>query len=145
MSTEIALLRSSFELIRTRDPKFVHRFYNHLFVRHPPSKSLFWRNSREAQEQMVTDTFAAIVDHLDDEPWLRENLGNMGAKHVVYGVTPVMYDWVGEALLKALRDVAGHDWTDEVRDAWTRAYQKIATLMLAGAEPYDLASCQKVA
>ena len=40
-----------------------------------------------------------------------------------------MYGQVGDALLATLAEVAGNDWTPEIRDAWAEAYGAICGLM----------------
>ena len=50
-----------------------------------------------------------------------------------YGVTDEMYDYVGDALLATLAEVAAEAWTPEVATQWTLAYGAISGLMLAGA------------
>ena len=81
---------------------------------------------------MLTAALVAVLDHLEDAPWLRSTLGALGSKHVGYGVTREMYDWVGASLLATLAEVAGPNWTRELNDAWAEAYSAIVSLMLAG-------------
>jgi hemoglobin-like flavoprotein len=66
-------------------------------------------------------------------PWLKDTLGALGTKHVDYGVTREMYDWVGTSLLATLAEVAGPAWTPELQAAWSEAYGAIASLMQARA------------
>jgi len=129
----IPLLRASFERVVEHHPDITHHFYEILFERYPQVRALFGRNSREAQEQMLTRALVAVVDHLEDASWLVETLTALGAKHVDYGVTDEMYDWVGESLLAALARAEGLHWTPEVEASWTAAYGFIATTMQAGA------------
>ena len=133
MALNVPVLRSTFDLVVERQPQLVHRFYELLFTRYPQVKPLFGRNSAAAQEKMLTDALGAVVDHLEDAPWLARTLGALGAKHEGYGVTAEMYDWVGSCLLSALGEAAGKDWTREAEIAWTDAYGAIAALMKAGA------------
>jgi len=133
MSLNVPLLRSSFDLVVERQPRLTSRFYEILFQRYPEAKLLFHRNKPELQEKMLTDTLVAVMDRLDDAPWLTATLKGMGAKHVEYGVTNEMYGWVGASLLAALAEAAGPDWTPELEAAWTDAYGAIASLMKAGA------------
>jgi hemoglobin-like flavoprotein len=129
MSLNAPLLRSSFDLVVERQPKLVHRFYEILFDRYPQSKSLFGRNTPQKQEEMLTAALVAVLDHIEDAPWLVSTLGQLGAKHDEYGVTPEMYGWVGSSLLATLAEVAGKDWTPELETAWTDAYGAIVGLM----------------
>ncbi len=134
MSLNVPLLRSSFELVVERQPQLTRRFYEILFQRYPQAKPLFHRRTPDAQEKMLNDALVAVMDRLDDAPWLTSTLKELGAKHVSYGVTAEMYDWVGASLLATLAEVAKDDWTPELEAAWTEAYGAIAGLMLSGAE-----------
>jgi hemoglobin-like flavoprotein len=129
MALNVPLLRSTFELVVERQPLVVHRFYEILFTRHPEAKALFGRNSAAAQEKMLTDALVAVVDHLEDAPWLTSTLAALGVKHKAYGVTPEMYGWVGGSLLAALAEVAGKDWSPAAEAAWTDAYGAIVSMM----------------
>jgi hemoglobin-like flavoprotein len=129
MALNAPLLRSSFDLVVERQPKLVHRFYEILFDRYPQSKPLFGRNTPQKQEEMLTAALVAVLDHIEDAPWLVTTLGQLGAKHDEYGVTPEMYGWVGSSLLATLAEVADKDWTPELETAWTDAYGAIVGLM----------------
>lgn len=82
---------------------------------------------------MLQEALVSILDHLDDAAWLEETLTAMGRKHVDYGVTEEMYDWVGDSLLTTISEVAGDDWSPELEEAWKQAYAAIASLMIQGA------------
>lgn len=133
MSLNVELLRSSFELVLEREPKVTKRFYEILFDKYPQAKPLFSRNTPEKQQQMLAEALVAVVDHLEDAAWLQDTLHGMGAKHIEYGVTDEMYDWVGASLLATLAEVAGDAWTDELAQAWTAAYGAISGMMIEGA------------
>lgn len=132
MALDIGLLRQSFDLALERNPNITARFYEILFEQYPASRSLFGRNSRKKQEEMLAQALVAVVEHLEDAPWLQNTLGALGAKHVGYGVTPEMYDWVGDALLATLAETIGEDWTAAHLDNWSQAYGVIVSLMRAG-------------
>ena len=132
MSLNAPLLRASFDLVIERDPELVKHFYDHLFKINPELAPMFHRRPREAQEEMLAGALVAVLDHLDDAPWLVNQLGSLGEKHIGYGVTPAMYDAVGASLLATLARAAGDDWNDELLEAWADAYGAITDLMLAG-------------
>lgn len=129
MALNVVLLRESFEVVATANPKFVTRFYEILFERHPQARPLFPRDGMARQAEMLTGALVAVLDHLEDAPWLKQTLSALGAKHVGYGVTPEMYGWVGASLLATLAEVAGPAWTPELEGAWGEAYGAIASLM----------------
>lgn len=132
MSLNTALLRSSFADIIDVQPQLTRVFYRILFERYPQVKPLFGNNAQEAQEKMLAEALVAVLDHLEDASWLKSTLGGMGQKHEDYGVTPEMFDWVGDALLSAMAESAGDAWNPEVEAAWTAAYGAIAGMMLEG-------------
>jgi hemoglobin-like flavoprotein len=130
-----AVLRENFQIVVERCPDLGHRFYEIFFMRYPQVKGMFG-HGREAlarQEKMLTDALVAVMDHLDDAPWLVQTLRTLGARHVDYGVKDEMYGWVGASLLEALAEASGPAWTQEVATAWTDAFNAIAGLMLEGA------------
>jgi hemoglobin-like flavoprotein len=133
MSLNVDLLRSSFELVLDRQPQLTPRFYEILFSRYPQARPLFGRRSQAEQAKMLQEALVAVVDHLEDAGWLESNLKAMGAKHLDYGVTDEMYDWVGDSLLSTIAEVAGDDWTPELKAAWQEAYGAISALMKQGA------------
>jgi hemoglobin-like flavoprotein len=133
MSLDVTVLRESFALVVERAPDVTARFYDVLFARYPQARSLFGRNMRNKQEEMLTRALVAVIEHLEDPTWLSETLRALGAKHVAYGVTDEMYPWVGESLLAALATVLDREWTPRVEAEWTAAYAAIAGAMMAGA------------
>ncbi len=133
MSLNVPLLRSSFDLVVERAPDVTARFYVNLFSLYPQTREMFSPTRQKEQESMLTQALVAVLDHLEDAPWLTTTLRSMGAKHVGYGVTDEMYDWVGHSLLLTLEQVAEDAWNDELKEAWTGAYGAIAGLMKEGA------------
>lgn len=133
MALNAPLLRSSFEVVIEREPQLTEVFYSKLFEHSPDLKSLFTRNTPRVQSEMLAGALVAVLDHLEDAPWLINTLGALGAKHAEYGVTEEMYEPVGTCLLATLEEVAGNAWSDEVSAAWGDAYGAIRELMLAGA------------
>jgi NAD(P)H-flavin reductase len=51
-----------------------------------------------------------------------------------YGITPDMYDAVGEALIATLRAFAQSAFTSEAEEAWTQTFAAAAALMIRAAE-----------
>jgi len=132
MALDVQLLRSSFNLALARQPELTHVFYDGLFARYPDARPLFHGADMASQEQMLAEALVAVLDHLDDVPWLRSTLAGLGARHAGYGVTPPMYDWVGDALIATLANANGEQWTAAHTAGWQEAYGAIVAMMLAG-------------
>src|SRR6478735_8582695 len=106
----IELLRNSFESILEREAAISPRFYEHLFGKYPQARPLFGGNSSRKQQEMLQASLVAVIDHLEDAAWLSSTLRALGEKHIGYGVTREMFDWVGDALLTTLAEFSGADW-----------------------------------
>jgi len=133
MALNVPVLRSSFELVVERAPDVTTRFYENFFRLYPEVRPMFAAERQKQQEKMLTDALVAVLDHIEDAPWLTETLGALGAKHLDYGVRDEMYGWVARSLLVTLEQVAGDAWSEELEAAWSEALTAIAGLMLAGA------------
>jgi len=131
MALNPSLLRSSFELVTTREPNIVSRFYEIFFERYPQVKPLFKQGNAETQHKKLGAALGAVLEHLEDSQWLTEQLGAMGHRHDGYGVTDDMYPWVGECLIAAMQEAAGDEWTADMTVAWSDAYGAIVSLMTA--------------
>jgi hemoglobin-like flavoprotein len=138
MSLNIVLLRESFRFVAERMPDLTERFYEILFQRYPQTEKMFAPGRRSRQAGMLKVALGAVIEHLEDTAWLVATLHKLGARHVQYGVTDKMYDWVGDSLLLTLREAAGSQWNPELERAWTDAYAAIAGLMQEGARNAEL-------
>lgn len=136
MAPDGPFLRDHFELVLQRDVEFPARFYEILFERHPAVRSLFARNSDGAQHSLLAQTLMAVLDHLEEPRWLRDRLAPLGEHHLRYGVTPEMYDWVGDALIAAIAEATADVWSPRHQAEWASAYQLMVALMCpAGFSP----------
>jgi hemoglobin-like flavoprotein len=133
MALDVDLLRGSFDLVIERQPQLTPRFYEILFARYPEVRPLFRRRPGREQAEMLQQALVAVMEHLEDSTWLVDTLGAMGAKHLEYGVTDTMYDFVGDSLLATISEAAGANWTAALEAAWKEAYGTIAGLMKQGA------------
>jgi hemoglobin-like flavoprotein len=91
--------------------------FAHLFAGHPEIEGLFGRESISEREEMVRETLASALAHVDAEPWLLGNLEAMGASHEEYGVRSEMYERWAESMLVALAHVLT-DWDAAAERVW---------------------------
>lgn len=134
MALRTDVLRASFAAVVEREPELTRRFYEILFSRYPAVRPMFPAGAGLArQQEMLQGALVAVLEHLDDAPWLTTQLRALGAKHVEYGVEDGMYPWVGECLVAALKEAASDAWTPRIEQAWLGAFAAISELMLSGA------------
>ncbi|MEE3852059.1 globin domain-containing protein [Gordonia sp. LSe1-13] len=125
------LLERSLTAVDLPDDGLTVRFYEILFERYPAVQPMFRRDTK-LQAEMLRTAIVSVIDNLDDGEWLTSNLGSLGRRHSEMGVTPPMYDAVGECMIAAMAEIGGDDWTPEMSAAWTEALTAVSSLMLAG-------------
>ena len=133
MKLDVRILRDSFESLRPRGDEMVDKFYSILFSRHPDIQKMFARTDMVAQRKKFFDTLDELIKHLEDPAKTLSDLMVLGNSHVDYGVKPDQYPFVCDALVEAMKTVAGKEWTAKIDAAWREAYAKVADIMKKGA------------
>ena len=134
MPLNVEVLERSFAQIKPRATEFAASFYNNLFTDYPQAKPLFANTNMTEQQQHLVSSLVLVIDSLRKPEVLIDALKGLGAKHVKYGAIREHYPMVGATLLKTFESYLGVDWTLEVKQAWTDAYEAIASIMLEGAK-----------
>lgn len=137
------LVQTSFDKVAPDADAFALNFYDRLFEGHPEVKSMFPGDMKEQRQKLVS-MLKAAVKGLDKPESLKGILVGLGERHVSYGVKSDHYDFVGQALLSALEQALGADFTAEVKEAWTAVYTFLAREMQAakGADSRSAAKAQ---
>ncbi|HEU4538826.1 MAG TPA: alpha/beta fold hydrolase [Polyangiaceae bacterium] len=120
---EAALVRASLGRAAAT-PGFVIKFYERLFERHPDLRPLF-PVDMEGQARKLADALQLAVSGLRDPDRLRPLLEDLGARHVLYGVSEDSLEPVRVTLLGWIEEVEGEAMSDELRAAWARAWRAI--------------------
>ncbi|NJO94177.1 MAG: flavohemoprotein [Hydrococcus sp. RM1_1_31] len=137
MSLNVPLLEQTFNSIEPNAYQFASSFYETLFTDCPEARSLFVNTDMEKQKDKLIMSLVYVVTNLRYPDKLTGTLKELGAKHFTYGTIREHYPIVGSSLLKTLESFLGEQWTSEVRQAWTDAYDAISNLMLEGAQEYQ--------
>jgi len=131
--TEIALVRTTFDLIVPIAGVIADLFYDRLFYLAPSVRRMFPQDMRGEKRSLVV-MIATTVQNLDNPEALIPLARALGARHARYGVTSGHYEIAGEVLIWALERGLASDFTAEVERAWRRAYAFLAAAMRAGAD-----------
>lgn len=103
-------------------------FYSKLFSRVPELYNVFNQTNQKRglqQEALAYGVYLAGAN-IDDFGPIESMVKRVAEKHRALGVKPEQYPIVGEALLDAVKEVLGDAATDEIMEAWEKAYQYIA-------------------
>ena len=125
----ISLVRTSWPAIAERADVLTGHFYDHLFDIDQSAARLFIGVDMAAQRVKLAQTLTVVVKALDDVDRLLPAVAALGKRHAHYGVEEHHFDSVGEALIHAIADTLGDDFTADVRSAWTVAYALLASVM----------------
>lgn len=130
------LLRDHLAEVSEHEAELTDHLYVSLFAKLPDAEELFGTYSRANQQRMMSETLAAVLNMLDQEPWLDEYVRAMGMRHQFSYETPTeMYPPYAEALIEALAAVSGSDWTQELARSWRAALDQVNEMMTASYTP----------
>jgi nitric oxide dioxygenase len=129
---QITLVQQSFAKVLPIRETAAALFYDRLFAIDPSTRPLFPADIA-AQGAKLMAAIATIVRSLDRLDLVLDDIRSLARRHVGYGVTDAHYASVGAALLATLAQGLGTDFTAEVRDAWTAAYEALSSTMMAAA------------
>jgi len=129
---QVKLVKDSFKEVLPIAGVAADLFYDRLFEIAPEVRPLF-RDDLVAQKKKLIAMLATVVTNLHEVDKIALAVGDLGKRHVAYGVTVKYYEPVGAALLWTLEEVLGSDFTPPVKTAWTEAYKTLASVMRAAA------------
>jgi hemoglobin-like flavoprotein len=131
---QIILVRQSFDAILLINRRAATMFYERLFVIDPSTRPLFG-GDMVPQGAKLMAAIGAVVRALDDVGPILAEIRALAQRHVRYGVLERHYASVGQALLWTLEQGLRANFTDEVRGAWTKAYDILSSAMIEAAYP----------
>lgn len=125
---QVALVQESFEKAAALGDKVADIFYDELFAIDPSLRRMFSGDMKEQKKKLLT-TLAFVIRSLHAPDKIVRPAQNLAVKHLDYGVEPVHYTYVGNALLRTLKKGLGAQYTPDVRDAWVEAFRMLARVM----------------
>jgi len=131
---QIALVESTFALLKPKATVAALAFYQRLFALDPALRALF-HHDIEAQAEKLMAMLGLATQMLEQPAMLEPLLLQLGQRHVNYGVQPAHYATVGSALLWSLQATLGDAFTPEARQAWTALYVWMAEAMQGRSGP----------
>jgi hemoglobin-like flavoprotein len=126
---QIKAIQESFAKVVPISEQAAALFYGRLFEIAPSVKPLF-RGDMTEQGRKLMATLAVVVNGLTNLETILPAASALAKRHVGYGVKPIHYPIVGEALLWTLERGLGADWTPELAEAWSDAYGVLSDYMI---------------
>ncbi|CUG06439.1 globin domain-containing protein, putative, partial [Bodo saltans] len=131
--TDAELVRDSWAMVSDDLAAVGDLFYSKLFEYDITLRQTVFRGTNfGAQARIVMEFIDAGISLLDKPEELHRALYELGERHGLYGIVEEHYAPLGEALLSALRQAVGSDFTPEVEGAWARVFTFMKNTILEG-------------
>ncbi|MHC0037793.1 NO-inducible flavohemoprotein [Pseudoneobacillus sp. C159] len=142
----IEIVKSTVPVLEKHGEAITTKFYQLMFGNHPELLNIFnHANQKQGRQQKaLASTVYAAAKYIDNSETIIPVVKQIGHKHRSLGIKPEHYPIVGKHLLLAIKDVLGDAATDEIMNAWAKAYSVIADAFISvEAEMYNEASSQQ--
>lgn len=128
----IEIVKSTVPALREHGVEITTTFYKTMFANNPEVKPLFDMDKQQSgkQPKALAMTVLAAAENIDNLEVLLPAVKRIGEIHCDKEITEGMYPIVGKNLLIAIKEVLGDAVTDEVIEAWGKAYEVIAKVFI---------------
>ncbi|MGG3573547.1 NO-inducible flavohemoprotein [Bacillus gobiensis] len=124
----IEIVQSTVPVLKQHSKEIGKRFYELLFAKAPDLYNIFNQTNqkRGIQQEALGYAVYAAGEHITNLDAIKPVIERISQKHRAIGVKEEQYPIVGETLLEAVKDVLGDAASDEIIEAWGKAYGYIA-------------------
>ncbi|MEK4229350.1 NO-inducible flavohemoprotein [Solibacillus sp. FSL H8-0538] len=128
----IDVIKSTVPVLEVHGLAITKTFYSNLFKDNPSLLNIFNHTNQEQgrQQNALANTVYAAAKHIDNLEPIVPVVVQIAHKHRSLGILPEHYPIVGQYLLAAIKEVLGDAATDEILDAWGKAYGVIADIFI---------------
>lgn len=129
----INVIKSTVPVLEVHGIAITKTFYSNLFKDNPSLLNIFnhTNQTQGRQQGALANTVYAAAQHIDNLEPIVPVVVQIAHKHVSLGVLPEHYPIVGQYLLAAIKEVLGDAATDEIIEAWSKAYGVIADIFIS--------------
>lgn len=128
----IETIKATVPVLEKHGKEITTHFYKVMFANHPELLNIFnhANQKQERQQQALANFIYEGAKNIDKLEQVLPLVKQVGHKHRSLGVKPEHYPIVGKHLLLAIKDVLGDAATDEILEAWGKAYNVIANAFI---------------
>lgn len=128
----VAVIKSTIPLLESAGPALTQHFYQRMFSHNPELKDIFNLAHQRSGGQPLAlfNAVAAYAKNIDNLGALSGAVERIAHKHTGFLIQPEQYHIVGSHLLATLKELGGEAVTDEVLDAWGKAYGVLASIFI---------------
>ncbi|MBU8877733.1 NO-inducible flavohemoprotein [Bacillus sp. FJAT-29790] len=124
----IEIIKSTVPVLEQHGETITKTFYELMFNNHPELLNIFnHANQKQGRQQKaLANSVYAAAKYIDQLEMILPVVKQIAHKHRSLGIKPEHYPIVGEHLLLAIKAVLKDAATDEIIEAWAKAYGMIA-------------------
>lgn len=128
----IEIVKSTVPYLKEHGTELTGKFYEILFKKYPQVQPMFDMEKQKSGEQPanLARSILAAAENIENLPKILPAVESIGKTHVAKKVLPEQYPVVGQTLLEAMKVLLGDAATDELLDAWGKAYAEIAKVFI---------------
>ncbi|NIG53407.1 NO-inducible flavohemoprotein [Chitinophaga sp. Cy-1792] len=129
---QIELVKATVPVLKEHGRTLTTHFYQRMFTHNPELKNIFNMGNQQNGKQQAALAMAvlAYAEHIENPAVLLPVVDSIGHKHASLDIRPEHYQIVGKHLIASIAEVLGAAATAEILDAWTAAYQQLASIMM---------------
>ena len=129
----IETVKATVPVLQAGGEALTRHFYERMFKHNPEVLPLFnpANQSGGTQQQALAAAICAYAENIDNLEVLGDAAELIANKHVSLRIQPEHYPIVGENLLESIKEVLGDTATDDIIDAWGKAYFFLADILIA--------------
>jgi hemoglobin-like flavoprotein len=122
-----ALIEKSFDLAAQRSADITPLVYAKLFARHPETEAFFFRDTNGAvRGEMLYRVIEAIFDFVGPRNYAAHFFQCEVVTHEGYDVPRELFGTFFVAIVDALKELAGPDWTANMNESWDALLVELA-------------------
>ncbi len=141
----VEIIKATIPAVQPRADEITACFYPLMFAQYPEVIPYFnqTHQAKGAQPKALANAVVAYAANIDSLGNLSDAVTRIVQKHCALGILPEQYAIVGSCLLQAIKQVLGDAASDEVIDAWGKAYQQLADILIEAEEAVYAASARQ--
>ena len=131
-SKTIEIIKKTVPDLIEKGEELTTRFYKRMFKENPEVLPYFNRTHQVqgTQQKALAGAICSYAMHIDNPEVLKDALLRIAHKHASLHITSDQYPVVGKNLLAAIKELLGEAATDEIVDAWEKAYVYLADVLI---------------
>ncbi|WP_066174376.1 NO-inducible flavohemoprotein [Bacillus marinisedimentorum] len=128
----IDIIKSTVPVLKEHGETITTRFYQMMFEAHPELLNIFNQTHQKEgkQPRALANAVYAAAAYIDNLEAILPAVKQIAHKHRSLNIKPEHYPIVGKYLLLAIKDVLGDAATDDIINAWEKAYGVIAGVFI---------------